>query len=269
MLLVLSCYRLDGRHGDRLRKSREANRALPGSIVTGRATTFGNMTRQKMSVTDAGGEGTKPRQPSSLQERHRYVSDSPRCPGCVQTGIKWNYVWFLSLPLPLFRPVAPRRGDCCLLLIWWRGPLRRNPRLTRAQALPPPPRLSPRLASDNRTAGTKTHCQAHAGAPAPAAPRAGAHGAHQAGVCRLKELRPMAQQLATAAHAGGLCGSDRLRAQPHRRCRGGGISGAGPRVPARQALCRSGNGSGSGRRDDGELADYADFLDAEASHDGR
>ena len=48
----------------------------------------------------------------------------------------------------------------------------------------------------------------------------------------------MAQQLATAAHAGGLCGSGGLRAQPHRRSGRGGLSCAGPCVSARQALCR-------------------------------
>jgi hypothetical protein len=61
-----------------------------------------------------------------------------------------------------------------------------------------------------------------------------------------KELGPMAQQLATMRTPEAYAASDRLCAQPHRRGCGCGLPGAGPRVPARQALCRCGNGPGAG-----------------------
>ena len=60
-----------------------------------------------------------------------------------------------------------------------------------------------------------------------------------------KELQPMAQQLATLRTPRGLCGRGRLRAQPHRRRRGCRLPGAGPRLPAGQALCRGRNRAGA------------------------
>ena len=100
--------------------------------------------------------------------------------------------------------------------------------------------------AERQARGNEAPQQSTACAPnQPRVPR-GAHGAHQAGFCGLKRAGADGPAIGDAAHAGSLCGGDRLRAQPHRRGRGGGLSGAGPRVPARQALCRRGNGAGAG-----------------------
>ena len=83
------------------------------------------------------------------------------------------------------------------------------------------------------------------------------------------ELRPMAQQLATLRTPEAYAG---VTAYAHRHTRRGGrrgLSGAGPRVSAGQALC----GGGSElcklvRRQAGEIwPTIADFLAAEADHD--
>ena len=90
---------------------------------------------------------------------------------------------------------------------------------------------------------------------------------HQAFVAST-ELRPMAQQLATLRTPAAYAGVTKLRAYAHRRCGDCGLPGAGARLPAGQALCRSGGKPARGAKAGGELADYADFLGAEANHQG-
>ena len=163
---------------------------------------------QNMSVMDAG-RGTK----SQMRESSRNATGSPPAPAACKSAYS-GIMSGSSSPLPVLR-----RGYSSfvllfgLLMLGLSGMAQSG--VAQSTATPAANTSgSGTAAVQQRQAGDNQEAHREAQAHPPNQPRvaSGAHGAHQAGFCSFKRAGADGPAIGDHAHAGGLRGSDRLRA---------------------------------------------------------